>query len=60
MAKPKYVISLQTTQGLSKPMTFTVTNAKAEKILHILQPDIEKHKKNTQPVTATLEPFFKE
>ena len=58
MAKPKFVISLQPTQGLSAPITFTVTGAKAEKILHILQPDIEKYKKNSQQVSATLEPFF--
>tara|TARA_B100001113_G_C20796055_1_gene486142 strand:- start:218 stop:400 length:183 start_codon:yes stop_codon:yes gene_type:complete len=58
MAKPKYVISLQSTQGLSAPITFTVTGAKAEKVLNVLQSDIEKHKKNTQPTSGTLEPFF--
>ncbi len=56
--KPKFVISLQTTQGLSKPIVFTCTGAKAERILDILQSDIVKHKKLTQPVSTTLEPFF--
>ena len=56
--KPKFVISLQPTQGLSKPISFTCTGAKAERILDLLQSDIEKHKKLTQPVSATLEPFF--
>ena len=59
-SKPRYVISLQTTQGITPPLTFTVTGSKAEKILDLLRPDIEKHKKNTQPTSATLEPFFKE
>ena len=56
--KPRYVISLQTTQGISPPLTFTVTGAKALKILDLLQSDIEKHKKNTAPTSATLDPFF--
>ena len=58
--KPKFVISLQPTQGLSKPIVFTVTGGKAERVLDILQSDLEKHKKLTQPVSATLEPFFKD
>ena len=56
--KPKFVISLQPTQGLSKPIVFTCTGAKAEKILNLLQSDLEKHKKLTQPSSTTLEPFF--
>ena len=58
--KPRYVISLQTTQGISPPLTFSVTGGKAEKILDLLRPDIEKHKDRTKPTSATLEPFFKE
>ena len=58
MTRTKYVISLQSTQGLSAPITFTVTGAKAEKILDLLNKDIVKHKKLTQTVSATLEPFF--
>ena len=58
--KPKFVISLQPTQGLSKPIVFTVTGSKAEKILDLLRFEMEKHKQRTKPVSATLEPFFKE
>ena len=58
--KPRYVISLQTTQGISPPLTFTVTGSKAEKILDLLRSDMEKHKQRTTPTSATLEPFFKE
>tara|TARA_B100000287_G_scaffold346383_1_gene333980 strand:- start:459 stop:665 length:207 start_codon:yes stop_codon:yes gene_type:complete len=58
--KPRYVISLQPTQGLSPAISFTVTGGKAEKILDLLQSDIDKHHKNTEPRSATLEPFFKE
>ena len=58
MAQPRFVISLQSTQGKSAPIVFTVTGAKAEKILDLLNKDIVKHKKLTQTVSATLEPFF--
>tara|TARA_B100000965_G_C19146205_1_gene563893 strand:- start:388 stop:582 length:195 start_codon:yes stop_codon:yes gene_type:complete len=58
--KPRYVISLQTTQGISPPLTFTVTGGKAEKILDLLRPDIEKDRERTKQSSATLEPFFKE
>ena len=56
--KPKFVISLQSTNGLSEPISFTVTGSKAERVLDLLQSDVEKHKKLTKPVSATLEPFF--
>jgi len=56
--KPKFVISLQSTNGLSEPIVFTVAGSKAEKVLDVLQSDIQKHKKTAQPVSATLEPFF--
>jgi len=58
--KPKYVISLQPTQGISPPITFTVAGSKAERILDLLRSDLEKHQKTTEPNSATLEPFFKE
>ena len=56
--KPKFVISLQPTQGISAPITMTVTGTKAEKILDVLQSDLQKYKKKTQTVSVTLEPFF--
>ena len=54
----KYVISLQSTQGVAPAISFTVSGAKASRILDLLQSDIDKQKKLTQPVSATLEPFF--
>ena len=56
--KTKYVISLQSTQGTSPKISFEVSGSKAEKILHLIQPDLAKHKKKTEPTSATLERFF--
>ena len=58
--RPKFVISLQSTQGVSPAISFEVSGHKAEKILDLVQSDIAKHKKKTEPNSATLEPFFKE
>ena len=58
--KTKYVISLQSTQGTSPKISFEVSGSKAEKILHLIQPDLAKHKKKTEPTSATLERFFME
>ena len=58
--KPKFVISLQSTQGVSPAISFEVSGHKAEKILDLVQSDIAKHKKKTEPTSATLEQFFKE
>ena len=58
--KPKYVISLQSTHGISPKISFEVTGAKAEKILDILQPDIAKDRKKKETTSITLDRFFKE
>ena len=58
--KPKFVISLQSTQGKAPPLTFEVTGAKAERVLELLDSDIAKYRKKTETVSATLEPFFME
>ena len=58
--RPKFVISLQSTQGKTPPLTFEVTGAKAEKVLDLLESDIKTHRQKTETVSATLEPFFKE
>tara|TARA_B100000965_G_scaffold394319_1_gene406324 strand:- start:131 stop:319 length:189 start_codon:yes stop_codon:yes gene_type:complete len=55
---PKYVISLQTTQGTSPKLSFEVSGHKASKILDLIQSDVVKHRKRTEPTSATLEPFF--
>ena len=56
--KPKFVISLQSTQGVSPAISFEVSGHKAEKILDHFQSDNSKHKKKTESTSATLEPFF--
>ena len=58
--KPKYVISLQSTQGTNPKISFEVSGHKAEKIIDLIQSDLAKHKKKTEPTSATLERFFKE
>jgi len=58
--RPKFVISLQSTQGVSPAISFEVSGHKAEKILDLIQSDIAKHKKKTEPTSGTLEPFFME
>ena len=56
--KPKYVISLQSTHGISKSISFTVSGYKAQKILDLLESDIEKDKKQKECTSITLERFF--
>ncbi len=56
--KPKYVISLQSTQGTSPKISFEISGHKAEKIIDLIQSDLAKHKKKTEPTSATLERFF--
>ena len=58
--KPKYVISLQSTQGTSPKISFEVTGHKAEKVLDILQSDIAQDRKKKETTSITLDRFFKE
>ena len=58
--KPKYVISLQSTQGTNPKISFEVSGFKAEKILDLLQSDIEKDKKKKETTSISLMDFFQE
>ncbi len=58
--KPKYVISLQSTQGTNPKISFEVSGFKAEKVLDILQSDIAKDRKKKETTSITLDRFFKE
>ena len=58
--KPKYVISLQSTQGINPKISFEVSGYKAEKILDLVQSDIAKDKKKKECTSITLERFFKD
>ena len=56
--RPKFVISIQSTQGTSGGLSFEVSGNKAEKILDLIHSDVEKHHKKTKPTSVTLEKFF--
>ena len=56
--KPKFVISLQSTHGMSPKVSFEVSGHKAEKILDLLESDIAKDKKKKECTSITLERFF--
>jgi len=58
--KPKYVISLQSTQGTNPKLSFEVSGFKAEKILDLLQSDIEKDKKKKETTSISLMQFFED
>ena len=58
--KPKYVISLQSTQGANPKISFEVSGFKAEKILDLLQSDIERDKKKKETTSITLMQFFED
>ena len=60
MAKPKFVISLQSTQGIAPKISFEVTGNKAQKILDLIHSDVIKHKKKTECSSITLDRFFVE
>ena len=56
--KPKYVISLQSTQGTNPTLSFEVTGHKAQKIIDLIRSDVAKHKKKTECTSITLDQFF--
>ena len=58
MAKPKFILSLQSTHGKSPKVSYEVTGNKAEKILAIIDPDIKKANKKRECTSITLEQFF--
>ena len=58
--KPKYVISLQSTQGTNPKLSFEVSGFKAEKILDLLQSDIVKDKKKKETTSISLMQFFED
>ena len=54
----KWIITLQKSNGGNAQITFEVTHTKAEKVLRILEPDIEKKMKQMETTSATLDVFF--
>ena len=54
----KFVLTLQPVNGGGKAITFEVTPNKADKVLQLLAPEIEKKEKSMSMATVTLERFF--
>ena len=54
----KFVLTLQPVNGGGKSISFEVTPNKADKVLQILAPEIDKKEKSIKMATATLEQFF--
>tara|TARA_B100001094_G_scaffold99964_1_gene96137 strand:+ start:618 stop:803 length:186 start_codon:yes stop_codon:yes gene_type:complete len=58
MAKPKYILSLQSTIGSSPKISFEITGNKTEKILALIRNDIHKAQTKKECSSGTLERFF--
>ena len=54
----KFVLTLQPVNGGGKAITFEVTPNKADKVLQLLAPEIDKKEKSMSMATVTLERFF--
>ena len=54
----KFVLTLQPVNGGGRAITFEVTPNKADKVIALLMPEIEKSKKNTTTSSITLDNFF--
>ena len=55
------ILSIQSRYGGDSPVVFEITQAKLDKILQILDPEIKKKKLKSRSTTANaLEQFFKE
>ena len=56
----KYVVRLQPVNGGSRALTFEITGNKADKVLALLMPEIDKKEKEVNATSITLMQFFKE
>ena len=56
----RFVLTLQPVNGGGRAITFEVTPNKADKVLALLMPEIEKKEKEVKATSITLERFFKE
>ena len=54
----KFVLTLQPVNGGGRAITFEVTPKKADKVLALLMPEIEKKEKEVRATSITLEQFF--
>ena len=58
--KPKNIIILQTMNGSSPKVSFEIPGAKAQRIIDLIQSDIDKSNKKKQCTSITLDMFFTE
>ena len=56
----KFVVTLQPVNGGGRAITFECTGNKADKVLALLMPEIEKKEKEVKATSITLERFFNE
>ena len=56
----KYALLLQKVNGGSPKIVFEITHAKAQKIIDLIQPEIEKKKKKFIAAPITLDRFFED
>ena len=56
----KVIITLQSKNGGDAPVVFEITRSKADKIVALIQPEIEKKRKEIASTSVTLDRFFKE
>ena len=56
----KFVLTLQPVNGGGRAITFEVTPNKADKVLDLLMPEIEKKEKSSKATSITLDQFFAE
>ena len=56
----KYVVRLQPVNGGDRALTFEITGNKADKVLALLMPEMEKKEKQVKATSITLERFFDE
>ena len=56
----KVIVSLQSKNGGNKAVSFEITKAKANKIIDLIQPEIEKKRKQVACTSITLDQFFRE
>ena len=56
----KFILTLQPVNGGGRAITFEVTPNKADKVLALLMPEIEKKEKSMVTSSITLDRFFTE
>ena len=54
------ILSLQSKNGGDAPVVFEITKAKADKIINLIQPEIQKRREEIRCTSITLDKFFKE